>query len=261
MSCHIVIPDPQIKPDKDLEFLRWIGNYIVAKKPLSVICSGDFGDMPSLSDYDKGKKSFEGRRYKADVKAVHEGLELLWSPIERYNRERRKARKARYLPSRYMLGGNHDEGRINRAIENDPKLEGTIGIEDLAYEEFGWDYVPFLQPLIVDGVCYSHYFPSGPMGRPITSASALLRRKHMSCIAGHQQGYQTATEYRADGKRITTIIAGSAYPWDEDYMDPQSNIHWRGIIILHEVKDGEFTHVPVSLEFLKKKYSGRKCYG
>lgn len=260
-SCHIVIPDPQIKPNKDLDFMRWIGNYIVTKKPDSVVCLGDFGDMPSLSDYDKGKKAFEGRRYKNDVLAVHRGLETLMGPLHRYNKERRKMRKARYLPDLYMLGGNHDEGRINRAVECDPKLDGTIGIEDLRYEEYGWTYVPFLKPLVLDGVVYSHYFPGGVMGRPITSAASLLRKKHMSCIAGHQQGYQSSTEYRADGKRITTIIAGSSYPWTEDYIDEQSNVHWRGIIILHEVSDGEFTHVPVSLEFLKRKYSARKCYG
>ena len=66
---HLVIPDVQIKPGQDLSFLRVIGEYIVEKQPDVIVCLGDFADMPSLSSYDVGKKSFEGRRYKDDIKA------------------------------------------------------------------------------------------------------------------------------------------------------------------------------------------------
>lgn len=99
--------------------------------------------------------------------------------------------------------------RITRAIEDDPKLDGTIGLSDLKYEEFGWEVSPFLKVEQVGGICFSHYFVSGVMGRPITSAQALLTKKHVSCIAGHQQGKQIATATRGDGKRITGIITGS----------------------------------------------------
>ena len=61
---HAVLPDIQAKPGQDFSFLTAIGEYLVEKQPDRWICIGDFADMPSLSSYDVGKKSFEGRRYK-----------------------------------------------------------------------------------------------------------------------------------------------------------------------------------------------------
>jgi hypothetical protein len=76
----------------------------------------------------------------------------------------------------------------------------------------------------------------------------------MSSIAGHQQGKQIAYATRADGKTITSIIAGSCYEHDEDYMGPQGNKHWRGVIMLHEVNDGAFDEMFVSLKYLNDRY-------
>jgi hypothetical protein len=89
------------------------------------------------------------------------------------------------------------------------------------------------------------------MGRPVTTAAALVAKKHQSCIAGHQQGRQVAYGSRADGRRITSIIAGSFYEHDEPYLGPQGNRHWRGCFQLHEVRDGEFDEMFLSLEYLK----------
>lgn len=150
--------------------------------------------------------------------------------------------------------GNH-ENRINKVIDKDPKLDGTISIEDLKYKEFGWEVHPFLDVVVIDGIAYSHYFVTGTLGRPCTTAQVQLTKKHMSCISGHQQGLQIATGYRADGVRLTSIIAGSCYLHDEDYMGPQGNKHWRGCLMLNEVtSEGEFDIMPVSLNYLKTKY-------
>lgn len=145
--------------------------------------------------------------------------------------------------------------RIKRAVENDPKLEGVLSIDALGYEAFGWEVVPFLDVIVVDGVAYSHYFVTGLMGRPVTSAAACLTKKHQSCIQGHQQGLQIATGYKADGSLLTSIIAGSCYEHDEPYMNQQSNNHWRGFLMLHAVKDGSFDLMPVSLAYINKKYA------
>jgi len=67
MTTHLVLPDMQVKEGVDLSYLDWVGKYIVDKKPDVIINIGDFADMPSLSMYDVGKKSFEGRRYKKDI--------------------------------------------------------------------------------------------------------------------------------------------------------------------------------------------------
>ena len=139
------------------------------------------------------------------------------------------------------------------AFYTDPKLEGLIKYDDLPYGD--WEVHPFLSPVFIDGVSYCHYFPTGVLGRPATSTSAMVSKLHMSCIAGHQQGKQVAYGKRPDGSTITCIIAGSCYEHNENYLDIQSNKHWRGIGILNEVQDGSFDELFVSLNYLKKRYA------
>ena len=209
--------------------------------------------MPSLSSYDVGKKSFEGRRYTKDLEAVHAGMQALLDPLHSYNFRQGVYKKKQYKPRMVMTLGNH-ENRIIRAVENDPKMEGMMDMEDLGYKLYGWEVYPFLDVVVIDGIAYSHYFTTGVAGRPATTANAQLSKKHMSCVAGHQQGLQIATAHRADGKRLTSIIAGSCYEHNEDYMGPQGNKHWRGCLMFHEVNDGQFDLMPVSLEYLNKRY-------
>lgn len=249
-----VIPDCQVKPGIDLTYLNHVGKYIVEKKPDVIVNIGDFADMPSLSSYDIGKKSFEGRRYKDDILAAQKGMETLLGPLNDYNARMRQQRHATYVPRLVLTLGNH-ENRINRAVNNDAKLEGVLSIKDLGYEKAGWEVYDYLEVVVIEGVAFSHYFTSGLLGRPVSSAANCLSKKHMSCVQGHQQGLQIATGHRADGNPITCIIAGSCYEHDEDYLNPQGNKHWRGMIMLHQVKDGAFDIMPVSLEYLKKRYA------
>lgn len=253
MTKHLILPDVQAKDGHDFTYLTHIGQYCVEKKPDVVVCLGDFADLPSLSSYDAGKKSFEGRRFRNDVLATHRAMEAFLYPLQAYNKAAAKNHKQRYNPRLILTLGNH-ENRINRAINDDAKLDGTISIDDLRYKEYGWEVHPFLDVVVVDGVAYSHYFTTGLMGRPCTTASAQLSKKHMSCVAGHQQGLQIATSHRADGKRLTSVIAGSCYEHDEDYMSSQGNNHFRGFLVLHDVNDGEFDLMSVSLKYLRKKY-------
>lgn len=251
---HLYLPDCQIRHGDDLGFLTAIGNYIVAKKPDKIICGGDFADMPSLSSYDVGKKSFEGQRYLRDVEATHKAMEALLTPLWNYNKNAIATKHKKYTPELHLTLGNH-EFRINRAVNNDAKLEGLLSTNDLKYKEYGWNVYDFLDVLVLDGVAYSHYFVTGVAGRPASTASAQLNKKHMSCVAGHQQGLQICTGNRADGALITSIIAGSCYEHHEDYLGPQGNNHFRGIVMLHDVHDGEFETMAVTLKFLKERYA------
>jgi hypothetical protein len=255
-KTHFVLPDCQIRSGDDLSFLRAIGNYLVRKQPDVIVCLGDFADMPSLSSYDVGKKSFEGRRYAHDVKAARDAMKALLDPIKLFNERAKKNKEKQYKPRMVLTLGNH-EHRINRAINDDPKLDGVLSVDDLQYKEFGWEVYPFLDVVIVDGIAYSHYFTTGLLGRPVTTAQACLSKKHMSCIQGHQQGLQIATGYRADGSALTCIIAGSCYEHSEDYLGPQGNNHWRGALMLHDVQNGQFDLMAIKLDWLKKKYENR----
>lgn len=244
----LIIGDTQCKPDLDMTYLSHIGKYIVEKKPDMVVHLGDHWDMPSLSSYDKGKKSFEGRRYKADVDAGNLGMHTLLAPL------RKEYKKNGYKPDMHYLFGNHCQGRILRAINEDSILDGTIGLDDL--DTSGWTTHPFMEVFVHSGIAFSHYFTTGVMGRPAGTAAAQLRQANMSCIAGHQQGLQIHTGKRADGALLTSIICGSSYSHNEDYLGPQGNNHFRGIIMLHDVQpSGQFELMPVTLRFLREKYS------
>jgi hypothetical protein len=249
----LVLPDVQAKPGVDFSYLRRYGMYLVEKKPEVVVCIGDFADLPSLSSYDKGKKSFEGRRYKRDIEAAQFAMQAFLGPLEEYNAMRRKNRKGEYKPRLVLTLGNHED-RINRAINDDPKLDGMLSMKDLAYEEYGWEVYPFLQVVIIEGVAFSHFIATGVMGRPASSAAAQLRKANMSCFSGHKQGKEIAYGYRADGTTITSIICGSSYEHTEDYLGPQGNKHWRGFFMLNDVRDGAFDEMPVSLAYINGKY-------
>lgn len=251
-NTHFVLPDVQAKPDNDFTFLTCIGRYIVDKKPDTIICLGDFADFESLSSYDVGKKSFEGRSYQRDIWAAREAMDALLTPLYEYNAKARKNKDRTYRPRMVMLLGNHED-RVNRAINNDRKLDGLISIDDLPYQD--WEVIPFLEVITIDGIAYSHYFTSGVMGRPITTAQALLTKKHMSCIAGHQQGRQIAYGMRADGTEMTGLIVGSCYEHNESYLGPQGNNHFRGCYMLYDVQDGRFDELPLTLKYLKSKYA------
>ena len=248
-----VIPDVQAKPGDDFTFLTNIGKFLVDKKPDVIVCIGDFADMPSLSSYDQGKKSFEGRRYTKDIEAARQATQALLDPLINYNKQQRNNGKKQYRPRQVLTLGNH-ENRINRAVENDPKLEGMLSTNDLMYDVYGWEVFPFLDVVVIEGVAFSHYFVTGVAGRPASSASAQFRKCNMSCVSGHQQGLQIHTGNRADGKLLTSVIAGSCYEHDEDYLGPQGNKHFRGMLMLHDVEDGEFNLMSVPIKFINEKY-------
>jgi hypothetical protein len=257
VARHIVIPDLQLKPGVPTEHIEWIAQYIVDKKPDVLVIIGDWADMPSLSSYDVGTKSFEGRKYRDDILAANDALQRLMTPIEAEIKRTFDSHLKRWNLRKIVTLGNH-EHRIDRAIETDRKLEGLISTKDLFFEQFGFEVYPFLQPVVVDGVVYCHYFCSGVMGRPITTAKALLTKLHQSCFAGHQQDRDIAYGKKADGSRLTGIICGAGYLHDESYLNPQTNNVWRGIYALNEVENGQLDEMPVSLPFLKARYEQRR---
>jgi hypothetical protein len=249
----LVLPDVQAKPGIDFTYLTRIGTYAIEKQPEVILCIGDFADMESLSSYDKGKKSFEGRRFSKDIEAAKDAMCAFLTPLWEYNDRALKSKHKQYKPRLVMCLGNHED-RINRAVNEDAKLDGLISTDMLDYAVDGWEVHPFLEVVTIEGVAFSHYFQTGVMGRPASSAQAQLNKKHQSCIAGHQQGLQIASGFRADGSMVMSIIAGSCYEHDENYLGPQGNKHWRGFLMLHDVRDGAFDPMFVSLNFINKKY-------
>lgn len=238
---HLVIPDCQVHDGVPTDHLEHVGKYVADKRPDVIVCLGDFADMPSLSSYDKGKKRMEGQRYVRDIEAARAGMDRLTAPWRDI---------PDYKPRMVLTLGNHED-RITRAVEDAAILENAIGLHDLGYEAFGWEVFPFLEVVNLDGIEYSHFFTSGVMGRPVTSAAALLRERAGSAVMGHVQ--HTDLAFHKKTQKIA-IFAGTCYQHDEAYLSPQGNVQRRQILMLHEVNDGRFDPLFVSLEFLRRKY-------
>lgn len=234
---HLIIPDAHAHPDHDNQRFEALGRLIVDEHPDVVICIGDFADMPSLSSYDRGKKSFEGRRYSKDVEAVIDAQERLFAPIRRYNRQAHKNR--RLAPKFKMALGNH-EYRIVRASEDDPRWDGTVGIENLRYADYGWEVHRFLEPFEIDGIAYAHFFASGVAGRPISGENigkTLCNKLHQSSVQGHSHVYDHSERTVVTGRKIFGLSCGYfGHPeMIADWNRATAQMWWNGIVVLDEL--------------------------
>lgn len=256
-KIHIYVGDTQVKSDVPTDHLGWIGTYVAEHffgQDIVLIHAGDHWDMPSLCSYDKGKKEMEGRRYTADVEAGNAGMSRLCAPIAAEIRRRKKPWKFRKV---FTLG-NH-ENRIARASSLDPQLDGVISFEDFNLKEWGWEVHDFLEPVIIDGIHYAHYFYNPNTSRPYSGENLLLRLKQIghSFSMGHQQGLHVASRH-VGNTRHQALVNGSCYLHDENYLGPQGNNYWRGIVVCHQVENGTYDRMEVSLDYLCRRYENKK---
>ena len=243
----LVIPDLQIKPGQSVKHLYWLASYIKAKKPDCIVQLGDLWDIPSLSSYDIGKKSAENKRLCLDVDAGMKAVHILEQAMK-------------YGPKKIYLEGNH-EYRIKRYENDFPALAGSLFSPVDYMAELGWDSYPFLQVTKYAGISFSHFFPRTIKGTTSaasqrngpSSASAMVRANMTSCIAGHKQGLDIYI-HNLDSHRVRGIIAGSFYTHNEGYHSPQGNSYWRGVLMLNNVKNGDYDLTEVSIDYLRKKY-------
>jgi len=255
VSTHVVIPDTQVTPSVRRDHLTWIGRYIADLRPDVVVHLGDHWDFESLSVYDRGKLQFEGRRLRADIDAGNAGLAELTAPIHDVQETARRGNRRIWKPRLVMLRGNH-EHRLSRAVEEDPKLEGFLDYSQLNDTSLGWEVHDFLDPVEIDGVVYAHYFYNPLTGKPWGGTVAtMLKNIGHTFTMGHRQTFDVSVRY-VGNRQIRGIVAGACYLHDEDYKGPQGNHHWRGILVKHEVRDGQYDLMEVSLDYLCRKYEG-----
>lgn len=242
---HLILPDTQCKPGVPLDHLLWAGRLAADIQPDVIVNLGDHWDMASLSSYEKrGSRYFEGKRYNLDIEAGNRGMELFEEGL------------AGFQPSiKLLLRGNHED-RIVRAINDDPKLEGLIGYHNFNDTDLKWEAKDFLVPVEIDGITYAHYFQSPGNGRPYSGQiDTILKNVGFSFVAGHQQGLRTARRELCNGQVHTGIIAGSFYQHNEEYRGPQATAEWRGVLVLEDVRDGNYNMQQISLDKLKRDYS------
>ena len=256
----LIIPDAHAHPKHDNDRFTWLGRLILAEKPDTVLCLGDFADMCSLGRFDRGKLSFEGRRYQDDVEVAVDAQEKLWAPYLNWKKKRKQ--KALWSPRRIMCVGNH-EARILGVAQERPELNGVYKMEDLKFHEY-WDEVhPFLSRPKVAGFIVSHYFASGVNGRPIGGVNqgrAMVQKLHKSTIAGHSHVLSHAMDTAPDGDRIHGISAGCYvhYDFEEHALWCAASRHmwWRGVIIMDGAHAGDYTdYREISMQHIEELYS------
>lgn len=248
----LLLPDAHAHPDYPNQRADYVAKLIIDEKPDIVVDIGDTADMTSLANYDKGKRSFAGKSYSADINSHNDFQDRLWAPVKRQKKK---------MPDRYRFIGNHEE-RIDRALDLSPELEGTIGYDDLLLDDY-YDEVIYYEGntpgvKVIEGIAFAHYFITGVMGRPVSGehpAYSLLNKNFKSSIQGHTHILDYCTRTNSDGDKISSVVAGCYTDYDAPWAGSVNRLWWRGVIILDNVEDGQFDLRTISLKNLERTYA------
>lgn len=255
----LVIPDCHSKPESTTDRFDWLGQYIVDEKPDHIVQVGDFLDMQSLSSYDKGKGTGEGKRFAADVAAGRRDLEALFAPMDRHNLNRRKKKKAPYKPNKVFLWGNHED-RIRKWENDNPALSGMVEVHMGGIHYYFDEVVPFKQIYVNQGIAFCHYFPS-KMGRAIggkNAARTITLEVMMSNVSGHSHNLHHCVHTRGDGQKLIGLVGGwyGDVSHSERWSAGTEHSWWNGVILLDDIENG----FPHRVEFITQD-ALRREYG
>lgn len=252
---YLIVPDSHAHPNHNNDRADWLGKFILDRKPDVVVNIGDTFDMPSLSNYDKGKASFHGNSYEKDINSGLDFLDRMWHPIRRAKRKR---------PKSVFLVGNHEQ-RLTKVLEYDPHLAGDrfgVSWSNYQLEDYHHEVVHYegQTPGIFtsDGISFAHYFVSGLMGRPIGGehhASSLLAKNYHSCVCGHSHAVDWSVKSSSNGKKIMGLVAGVYQDYDSGWAGNINNLWWPGIVYLRGVSEGTYDPEFISIEALRGEYS------
>jgi len=244
---HLIIPDTQVRAGVALNHIRAAGNYIVSKQPEKIFIMGDWWDLPSLSSYNTPLQA-EGLRLLEDINAGNVAMDLLFKPLQAFN----KGRRRKYKPEVHFIPGNHCD-RLQRKINQNPELEGILGGHLMNMGKYCIVH-PYLEPTNQNGFWYSHFFYNPKTGRPYGgTARTKLTNLKFSFVQGHVQEFDYCRQHLNNGQVLVAIVAGAFYMHDEEYIGPQGD-HWRGLVMLHDVRDGNAAICEVQLDYLLRKY-------
>lgn len=255
MRTHFVVPDQHAHPDYHNNRADWLGALIADVKPDVLINIGDAADMPSLSSYDKGKRSFQGRNYRADVEAHLDFQERMWAPLRKLKRK---------LPESYFFVGNHEQ-RISRAINLSPELDGAVSLDHLRLKDH-YDHIIDYSGgtpgvAVIDQIAYAHYFVGGIAGRPlggIHAGYAIATKKFSSATCGHSHLADVSFHKDLKGNNVIGCVVGCYQDYNNPWAGEVAELWWRGVVVKRNV-DGSGGYDPqfVSLDAIRREYGSR----
>ena len=211
--------------------------------------------MNSLSSYDEpGSFEWESKDLEEDFESGREGLDVFKQGFDDSKKGLWKK-----LDKRVTMGNHENRAKRVRESALFRRFRSALSDDNFAFREYGFRIYPFLHMAAINGVVYSHYLvnPQGLTGNPIGGTiQNKLNKIKCSFTMGHQQGLDSGMQHLATGKRIRGLVAGSFYQHNEQYMGPQKNLqHWRGIIVKHEVRSGDYDLMEVSMRYLLKNWT------
>lgn len=248
MSSILIIGDSHAKPGVPNDRYTWLGRLIQDRLPDIIVDMGDFADMPSLSHYDKGKASGEGKRLSDDLAAAREARLLVTAHI---------SDTRGYKPRMIALGGNH-EYRICKKMNDDPSLKGMYSQDVSGAAGLGWEWYDYLNPVVVEGITFTHHVHDA-MGKPISvkaNINTVLKNEFHSFVTAHNHERHISHLQNSIGKGIMGISAGCYFEHTEYYAKNSNNRWDRCLILLRNVEDGFTQDIEViSLKRVKEMYA------
>lgn len=241
----MLMGDPHAEPDQSLNRFHIAGRFMQEKQPDYVWCAGDWGSFNSLSPHEIGTIHNEGKRYTKDIDACNHALDI----FHHYYKGMKKK------PTLVISEGNHEQW-IQRAVVKQPHLWGHVSLGDIKFAKYQWKLIPFLQPVKIGGITFKHYFTSGVMGRPIsgeTQAWNMLRKVHMSCVAGHLHEFHYHETINGAGEKLLGLNVGCFLDQIPHYT-LESKRWWSGLIMLREVVKGYGSLAKYDMQYLRRNY-------
>lgn len=239
----ICIGDTHAHPEYSNERFKALGQFCAEEQPDVIVQIGDWADVSSLNTHGS-KLELEGARWKDDVEVTLDSLDAFMQPIQRRKKK---------MPHRVITLGNH-EHRVNRWLAQEPRFLGTMSVQDLGFERFGFQVFPFGREATVAGFQFVHHLGSNT-GRAaaINSPSNGVKSVGVSTVVGHSHTTQLLPVYYKD-RTVWGLDLGCAIHKDmghgEGWSHPTAHKYRRGVWVLENAANGDADFHHVRLETL-----------
>lgn len=243
-------------PEVSNERFDWLGKFLFDLRPDYVVDLGDGADMKSLNTFDSQRpQAIVSQNYERDIEVYNDSQERIRRPFKQAKKKR---------PAFFGFAGNH-EHRIQKAITQDPRLEGQkygISLGHLQTDYWFDEYHNYENsaPALVDydGVLYGHFVSSGNFGAAMSTKHhgySLVEKLACSASVGHSHKFSYYHKTDARPAPLNGLVVG-CFKGAEETWAGQANRDWRkGLVVKHSLENGDYDIQWVSMERLKKEYS------
>lgn len=249
----LLFPDAHNTQNSNLSRYVGAGKVIEIERPDAIIIMGDWTAYNSISHWDMEKRlTMEGRRYASEIEVSNTALDLIEQPIYQLQQYQRDRKIRMYNPRKIFIEGNH-EYWVQKYLEQNPSLEGQIGVaKDLHLEERGWEVVPYKDFIEIEEVLFTHVVINGAQ-QPISGSDicqVASRYVSKSTVFAHCHRFETKNYNRFGARNTIQILTCGCFFDPDGERDIIGTNSWGGLIMLDIYKPGRFEIKTYSLDRL-----------